>query len=162
MGVLIERLLNQYEAGGLTRRQLVQGLAGLGLGAASGVTRAQPTPSTFGAVGLNHIALNVTDIPRAREFYVRHLGVEVTSASAGTCVLRCGESILRGPVPRRQARTEPLLLLDPRLHRGESCRSSSRCRHRAQDLRAAYLLRRCRRPRGAARRPLTTTCERLL
>ncbi len=92
MGILIERLLNQYEAGGLTRRQLVQGLAALGLGAASGATRAQPTPSTFGAVGLNHIALNVTDIPRAREFYVRHLGLEVTSESAGTCFLRCGES----------------------------------------------------------------------
>lgn len=103
MGVLIERLLNQYEAGGLTRRQLVQGLAGLGLGAASGATRAQLTPNTFGAVGLNHIALNVTDIPRAREFYVRHLGLEVTSESAGTCFLRCGESnfvaLFRGDKP---------------------------------------------------------------
>ena len=84
MGALIERLLNRYEAGGLTRRQLVQGLTALGLGTAGGAARAQPSPSTFRAVGLNHIALYVTDIPRARDFYVRHLGLEVTSESAGT------------------------------------------------------------------------------
>ena len=90
MGSLIERLLSRYEAGGLTRRQLVQGLAALGLGTAS-TARAQSTPSTFRAVGLNHIALYVTDIPRARDFYVRHLGLEVTSESAGSCFLRCGE-----------------------------------------------------------------------
>ncbi len=91
MGALIERLLSRYEAGGLTRRQLVQGLTALGLGTFSGGARAQSTPSTVRAVGLNHIALYVTDIPRARDFYVRHLGLEVTSESAGTCFLRCGE-----------------------------------------------------------------------
>ena len=91
MGFLIERLLDRYEAGGLTRRQLVQGLTVLGLATAGGAARAQATPSTFRAVGLNHIALYVTDIPRARDFYVRHLGLEVTSESAGTCFLRCGE-----------------------------------------------------------------------
>ena len=87
MGVLIERLLSGYEAGTLTRRQLVQGLTALGVGAAG----AQSTPSTFRAVGLNHIALDVTDVPRSRDFYVRHLGLEVTSESAGSCFLRCAE-----------------------------------------------------------------------
>ncbi len=91
MGGLIERLLNRYEAGGLTRRELVQGLTALGLGTAGGAARAQSTPSTFRAAGLNHSALDVTDIPRARDFYVRHLGLEVTSESARSCFLRCGE-----------------------------------------------------------------------
>ena len=91
MGVLIERLLNQYEAGGLTRRQLVQGLTALGLGVGSGAAGAQAEPSTFAAAGLNHIALDVTDIPRARDFYVRHLGLEVTRESATSCFLRCDE-----------------------------------------------------------------------
>ncbi len=91
MGVLIESLLNHYESGGLTRRQLVQGLTALGVGAASGAARAQSTASTFRAVGLNHIALDVTDIPRSRDFYVQHLGLEVARESAGSCFLRCGE-----------------------------------------------------------------------
>ena len=92
MGALIESLLNRYESGGLTRRQLVQGLTALGVGAASGAARAQATPSTFRAVGLNHIALDVTDIPRSRDFYVQHLGLEVTRESAGSCFLQCGEA----------------------------------------------------------------------
>ena len=90
MGVLIERLLNCYETGGLTRRQLVQGLMALGVGAASGSAHAQST-STFRAVALNHIALDVTDVGRSRDFYVQHLGLEVTSESAGTSFLRCSE-----------------------------------------------------------------------
>ncbi len=90
MGALIEGLLKRYESGGLTRRQLIQGLTALGVGAAGGAARAQSTP-TFRAVGLNHIALDVTDIPRSRDFYVQHLGLEVTSESAGSCFLRCGE-----------------------------------------------------------------------
>ncbi len=92
MGALIESLLNRYESGGLTRRQLVQGLTALGVGAASGAARAQATPSTFRAVGLNHIALDVTDIPRSRDFYVQHLGLEVARESAGSCFLQCGEA----------------------------------------------------------------------
>ena len=90
MGALVEWLLDRYESGVLTRRQLVQGLSALSIGSA-GAVRAQSASSTFGAVGLNHIALDVTDIPRARDFYVRHLGLEVTSESAGSCFLRCGE-----------------------------------------------------------------------
>ena len=92
MGVLIESLLNRYESGGLTRRQLVQGLTALGVGAAGGAARAQATPSTFRAVGLNHIALSVSDIPRSRDFYVQHLGLEVARESAGSCFLQCGEA----------------------------------------------------------------------
>ena len=90
MGALVERMLDRYESGVLTRRQLVQGLSALTIGCA-GAASAQSTSSTFGAVGLNHIALDVTDIPRARDFYVRHLGLEVTSESASSCFLRCGE-----------------------------------------------------------------------
>jgi len=92
MGALIESLLKRYESGGLTRRQLVQGLTALGVGAAGGAARAQATPSTFRAVGLNHIALSVSDIPRSRDFYVQHLGLEVARESAGSCFLRCGEA----------------------------------------------------------------------
>ena len=91
MSGLIEGLLNRYEAGGLTRRQLVQGLTALGLGAASGAARSQSKPSTFRAVSLHHIALNVTDIPRSRDFYVQHLGLEVSSESARVCFLRCSK-----------------------------------------------------------------------
>lgn len=86
----IEQLLTTFERGEISRRELVSGLAALVTAAAPAL--AQPGPaSTFEAVGLNHIALHVTDIPRARDFYIRHLGMTVTSESAGSCFLRCGE-----------------------------------------------------------------------
>jgi catechol 2,3-dioxygenase-like lactoylglutathione lyase family enzyme len=40
---------------------------------------AEPSSSPlFQAVGLNHIALRVTNVPRARDFYIRHLGLKVS------------------------------------------------------------------------------------
>ena len=89
MSDLIERLLDRYDSGRLSRRRLIEGLALVGV--AGSASRAQPASSTFRTVGLNHIALSVVDVPRARDFYVRHLGLEVSRESAGSCFLRCGE-----------------------------------------------------------------------
>jgi catechol 2,3-dioxygenase-like lactoylglutathione lyase family enzyme len=58
----------------------------------------------FQAVGLNHIALRVTDVPRARDFYIRHLGLEVTrDGGEGSCFLSFEGGFLalfRGDEPR--------------------------------------------------------------
>lgn len=95
----IDHLLTAFETGTLSRRQLVAGLAALAAGAGGGTAVAQE--STFGATGLNHIALRVTDVARSRDFYVEHLGLEVSSESLpSNCFLDCGDhfvALFRAP-----------------------------------------------------------------
>ena len=89
----IEEAVRAYEAGRLSRRQLVGALGALVAAALSGPAvqpAEQGTESTFRAVGLNHIALRVTDVPRSRSFYVEHLGVRVLTESEQNCFLGCG------------------------------------------------------------------------
>ena len=97
MKARIEKIVNDYEGGRLTRRQLIAHLAAFAaLGAGGGgVARAAAEPAgTFQAVGLNHIALNVADVARSRAFYVEHLGLSVSSESRSSAFLRCGEEFV--------------------------------------------------------------------
>lgn len=97
----ISRLIDRYDRGKLSRRHLVTTLAAVaGLSAAVRSVGGEPT---FRATGLNHIALSVTDVERSRDFYVRHLGLEVASQSLpGSCFLDCGPdfvALFRGSEP---------------------------------------------------------------
>ena len=96
MQAAMENLVRAFEGGRLTRRQLLVRLSGLMALATTGAgTPATAKPSsTFKAVGLNHIALDVTDIPRSRDFYVKHLGLEVSHQSRANCFLRCGDQFV--------------------------------------------------------------------
>jgi catechol-2,3-dioxygenase len=93
----IEGLVSAFERGRLSRRGLMAHL-GVIVAAAAGArgARAQQGEqrSTFQANGLNHIALRVRDIGKARDFYVQHLGLTVTSESRQSCFLDCGEHFL--------------------------------------------------------------------
>jgi hypothetical protein len=93
MEAIVERLVACFERGELSRRQVIAGIAALVGGAATPAAAgdAAQQSATFRAAGLNHIALRVSDIPRSRDFYIRHLGMEVMSESASSCFLRCGE-----------------------------------------------------------------------
>lgn len=96
---LATKLVDDYERGTLSRRQLVARLMGLGAAMATlkGTAWAQepagetgqgtggeqePRP-TFQATGLDHIALDVTDVARSREFYQQHLGLRVIRGTGG-------------------------------------------------------------------------------
>ena len=77
---LAGKIVEDFEQGRLSRRQLASRL--MGLGAALAVMQdtaqaRQERESTFRATGLDHVALDVTDVPRSRDFYVKHLGLEV-------------------------------------------------------------------------------------
>ena len=104
-------MIDDFERGGMSRRRLVTqltalvaGAVSLGRGAAADPGRAatprssgrRPAPgaSTFQAVGLNHVALSVTDIPRSRDFYVEHLGLSVARESGSSCFLNCGDEFV--------------------------------------------------------------------
>lgn len=100
---LATNFVEQFERGQISRRQLVARLLGLGAamagidaatawsqeeGAArtpgSGQAVGQPASAaqpvgepTFQATGLNHIAIDVVDVNRSRDFYMKHLGLRV-------------------------------------------------------------------------------------
>lgn len=107
----INEMIDDFERGRVSRRRLVAqltalvaGATGLGRGAAADTVRgaapsvngrrSTPGASTFQAVGLNHIALSVTDIPRSRTFYVAHLGLSVARESSSSCFLNCGDNFV--------------------------------------------------------------------
>jgi catechol 2,3-dioxygenase-like lactoylglutathione lyase family enzyme len=77
---IAETLVDDFERGLLSRRQLVSRLMGLGAALAV-MTRAaearQADGATFQAKGLDHVALNVTSVPKSRDFYVKHLGLKI-------------------------------------------------------------------------------------
>ena len=91
----IERMVEDFETGRLSRRQLVRHLTAAAAVLAAGV---RPTGAqgerTFQATGVDHVALTVTDVDRSRRFYERHLGLEATSCSASQCFLDCGRDFL--------------------------------------------------------------------
>ena len=85
----IARAVERYDSGRMTRRELVTHLAALAvvLGAAGRSSTSAADSSTFEGLGLNHIALRVTDVPRSRDFYVKHLaglGADPRSSSTRT------------------------------------------------------------------------------
>jgi catechol 2,3-dioxygenase-like lactoylglutathione lyase family enzyme len=107
----IDHLVREFEAGKLTRRDLVRHMAAFAAAvAAGGAAVAQETPAAdepagpmFQATRLNHMALRVTDVPRARDWYVKHLGLTVTNRdSESSCFLTFGSDFLalfRGDTP---------------------------------------------------------------
>ena len=86
----ISRLLEYYDRGKISRRHLVRGLAVLAAGAASSTA----APSTFQARDLNHVALNVTDVARSKDFYTKLLGMPVVGESPSSCFLGLGRNFL--------------------------------------------------------------------
>jgi catechol 2,3-dioxygenase-like lactoylglutathione lyase family enzyme len=126
-------LVKEFESGRISRRQLAARLLGLGAamasvsgsswaqqsggqpgagegGASQGDSRegsqSQPADAaepTFQATGLNHIALDVTDMPRSRDFYVKHLGLRVIRGDDRALFLGQGREFFLTLFRREQA-----------------------------------------------------------
>ena len=105
----ISRMVEDFERGRLTRRQLVAHLTAAAaamagaplLGGSSAAAQSQGG-STFQAKAVDHVALRVTDVARSRRFYEQHLGLETTSCGAESCFMSCGSDFLalfRGTQP---------------------------------------------------------------
>ena len=94
----IESELNAFESGKMSRRQLVARLGAVAAAAwaipdlARAQTESGGGDSTFTGTDINHIALRVTDLDRSREFYQRHLGLELASQNRFSVFMRCSEN----------------------------------------------------------------------
>jgi len=86
----IEKLLTRYENGGVSRRQLVAGLAALA------ATPAPAPGAPFAVATLNHVTLSVTDVERSREFYEKLFGIQVVSRQANGINLGAGPASFVG------------------------------------------------------------------
>ena len=91
----IERMVEDFETGRLSRPQLVRHLTAAAAVLAAGTRPATAQgETTFRATGVDHLALTVTDVDRSRRFYERHLGLKVTSCGANQCFLNAGRDFL--------------------------------------------------------------------
>ena len=87
---IIGRLLQDYEHGKVTRRQLIQSLAFTAT-AASTAQAAAPR----NAIYINHVSMQVADYTKTRDFYADLFGMKITNDDGKTqCRLTFGDNIL--------------------------------------------------------------------
>jgi hypothetical protein len=118
MEAIISQLVQQFEDGRLTRRQLVQRLAaGVAAvaGSASGAAAQVQQAGGFRVTNLDHMNYDVTDYGRTRDFYAGLLGMTVVNDDGQrACELHFGDA--RGVGVRDRAmisiRTAPVARLD--------------------------------------------------
>ena len=89
MEAIISNLLKGYERGALTRRQLIQGLAMLG--AAGGAASAAGFQDAgLKSAKIDHISIQVTDLPRSIAFYQNVFGLSVLNEDKPNEIVRLG------------------------------------------------------------------------
>ena len=104
---IVDDFVNEYDAGKISRRELVARMAGLAAAVAAtrSTASAQESGGTspFKATSMNHIALRVTNVQESRDFYVKHLGFNITRDSAMSCFLTMDNgfvALFQGDEPR--------------------------------------------------------------
>lgn len=108
MEAVIGKLVEDFERGKLSRRQLVQSLT-IAAAATAGIVPAANAAAPAGdqkleALYVNHISYQCNDYAKVRDFYVNLLGMKVTQDDGKQCRLVFGNNIL---VPRNRAMGMP-------------------------------------------------------
>src|SRR5436309_13875733 len=89
MEAVISSMLKRFEKGALTRRELIQGLAMLT--AASGTASAAGFQEAgFKATTIDHVSIQVSDLPRSIAFYQNVFGLSVVSEDKPNEIVRLG------------------------------------------------------------------------
>jgi catechol 2,3-dioxygenase-like lactoylglutathione lyase family enzyme len=106
MEQIIANLVNEFEQGKLTRRQLIQNLtiAATAATAVSAVPAAAAEAKVLNATNFNHVSYQVTDYAKTRDFYAGLFGMKVSEDDGKQCRLSFGNNILiirnRQPAPK--------------------------------------------------------------
>ena len=88
MEAIIANLLSRFERGVLARRELIQGLAALAASGTGPAARGQD-PGLKGA-RIDHISIQVTDLPRSIAFYQDVFGLKVVGEDKPNEIVRLG------------------------------------------------------------------------
>jgi catechol 2,3-dioxygenase-like lactoylglutathione lyase family enzyme len=89
MDAIITELVSRFEHGGLTRRQLIQGLSAL---VAAGVTSPPAAAQSIEikATAIDHTSVLVSDLQRSADFYRRLFDLTPVSEDKANRILRLG------------------------------------------------------------------------
>jgi catechol 2,3-dioxygenase-like lactoylglutathione lyase family enzyme len=94
---IITKLVQDFEQGNMTRRQLIQSLTIAATAAATG-SAASAAPATEGyvakATAFNHVSYQVSDYKKCRDFYAGLFGMKVSMDDGMQCRLSFGDNIL--------------------------------------------------------------------
>jgi catechol 2,3-dioxygenase-like lactoylglutathione lyase family enzyme len=103
---LIAKLLQNFEQGKMTRRQLIQSLALAATAAptARAVPSAAAADKGFKAITVNHISYQVADYAKTRDFYADLLGMKVSHDDGKQCFLSFGDTFI---IPRNRPTGTP-------------------------------------------------------
>src|SRR5437667_8647541 len=89
MEAVISSLLKRFEGGALTRRELIQGLAMLTT-ATGTASAALAQEAGLKAAKIDHVSIQVTDLPRSIAFYQKIFGLTVVSEDKPNEIVRLG------------------------------------------------------------------------
>ncbi len=89
MKVMISELLNRFERGALTRRELIQGLTIL-TGASATASTAQSQDVGIQVAKIDHVSIQVSDLPRSIAFYQRMFELPIVSENRPEEIVRLG------------------------------------------------------------------------
>jgi catechol-2,3-dioxygenase len=106
MEQLIAKLLQEFENGKMSRRQLIQSLTMAASVAAAAAPALGAENKGFQAVTVNHISYQVADYGKTRDFYADLLGMKVSHDDGKQCYMSFGDTFLL-PRNARQGVTAP-------------------------------------------------------
>jgi catechol 2,3-dioxygenase-like lactoylglutathione lyase family enzyme len=89
METVISNLVKQFEKGKLSRRELIQGLVAVtAAGSSAAAAPRQETP--FKSTRIDHISVQVTDLPRSIAFYQKVFGLQILNEDKANEIVRMG------------------------------------------------------------------------
>ena len=88
MEAIISGLLNRFEEGKVSRRELIQSLTLLAV--AGGTVSAAPQETPFKSTRIDHISVQVTDLPRSIAFYQKVFGLSILGEDKPNEIVRMG------------------------------------------------------------------------
>jgi catechol 2,3-dioxygenase-like lactoylglutathione lyase family enzyme len=87
MEAIISGLVERFERGGLSRRELVQGIMAI---AAAGGAFAQGQEAALKGMKIDHISIQVSDLPKSVEFYQKIFGLTILGEDKPNEIVRMG------------------------------------------------------------------------
>jgi len=89
MEAIIAGMVKRFEAGALSRRELIQGLAALSAAGAGPAARGQAAGGLRG-IKIDHVSIQVDDLPRSIAFYKETFGFTQISEDRPNEIVRLG------------------------------------------------------------------------
>jgi catechol 2,3-dioxygenase-like lactoylglutathione lyase family enzyme len=97
MKTVISNMVQRFEGGTLSRRDLIQGLTMLVAATQVSAEESAPAPG-LAATGINHTSVLVSDLERSTKFYQNLFGLSVVSEDKEHSIVRLGRAGTRGAI----------------------------------------------------------------